>query len=246
MVYVSYFRAPTLHLPYLARRGKWVQTKHGPTPLGVIFHNTDLNHVGFSLNRTSVPLCLDAVGEEDEKNCFLKQRKKFIWENRDFLVDSDAILQYIEKVVVFARDKLRSCEEMVGQLDDRFVMYNIWCSKQKHWFPSLLPGGLKGCIHGSNYPIDPTKEYSTASKMLFDNKKECCDEFNLECKDAGTMVDGESSSSSELALFHKYHEMTKERSEELRLFDSQIKKNRGKAKKTNGRYQELFPPAQDQ
>ena len=23
-------------------RGKWVQTKHGPTPLGVIFHNTDL------------------------------------------------------------------------------------------------------------------------------------------------------------------------------------------------------------
>ncbi|KAL7475367.1 hypothetical protein ACHAW6_001285 [Cyclotella cf. meneghiniana] len=27
-------------------RGWWVQTRHTPTPLGIIFHNSDLNHVG--------------------------------------------------------------------------------------------------------------------------------------------------------------------------------------------------------
>ena len=53
-------------------RGKWVQTKNGPTPLGVIFHNTNLNHVGFSLDRGSVPLCR-GVPEKAElhRSCFL-------------------------------------------------------------------------------------------------------------------------------------------------------------------------------
>jgi len=70
--------------------GKWVQTRHGPTPLGVIFHNTNLQHaflclssthtVGYLLNRSSVPMC-EGVNEGAEQQCFMKQRKKFIWEN---------------------------------------------------------------------------------------------------------------------------------------------------------------------
>ena len=100
-----------------------MQTTHGPTPLGIIFHNTDLNHVGYSLDRSSVPLC-EGVDEEDLQRCFLKKRKNFIWENRDFTVESDVVLRYIEKFVLFGRDRQKTCEELKDQLDQRFVLYN--------------------------------------------------------------------------------------------------------------------------
>jgi hypothetical protein len=61
-------------------RGSWVQTRHIPTPLGIIFHNTDLYHSGYSLERDSVPMCEDAgeVGSEEEKDCFLSKGNKMV------------------------------------------------------------------------------------------------------------------------------------------------------------------------
>lgn len=159
--------------------------------------------MGYSLDRSSVPLC-EGVSKEKEQNCFLKQRKKFIWENRDFIVESDAILQYIENFVLFGREKERSCEEMIGQLNERFVLYNIWCTKPPYWYPGLTEHGERSCIHGSNYPLDHTDE-TKKEIMLFENKEDCCSAFRLECQDSkGTAQP----SSSELALFHKYHEVS--------------------------------------
>ena len=109
-------------------RGSWVQSRHTPTPLGIIFHNTDLNHLGYSLSRDSVPMCegIGEVGSDEEKDCFMgKQNKmKFIWESRDFTVKIDIILQYIKRFVMSTTNK---CSEMKNALDRRFVQYNVWC-----------------------------------------------------------------------------------------------------------------------
>lgn len=126
-------------------RGKWVQTRHTPTvsdlcdwsvsflflmlscqPLGIIFHNTDLYHLGFSLDRDSVPLCEDEVGSEEEKECFISKnnRMKFIWENRDFNVKSDTVIQFIEHSILSHN---YDCSNITGTLDAKFVQYNVWC-----------------------------------------------------------------------------------------------------------------------
>ncbi len=89
---------------------------------------TSSSHIGYSLDRNSVPLCQGVV-EEELKSCFMKQKKKFIWENRDFVIDNKTVLKYIQNFVMFGTKRNRTCEEMETSLDKRFVLYNIWCIK---------------------------------------------------------------------------------------------------------------------
>ncbi|KAL7532129.1 hypothetical protein ACHAWF_004017 [Thalassiosira exigua] len=196
--------------PYI--RGKWVRTTHVPTPLGVIFHNTDLNHAGYSLDRSSVPLC-EGVGEEALQTCFLKRRKHFIWENRDFNVDPEPMLRYLETFVLPGRRKDKSCEELWDGLDDeRFVLYNVWCRKPRYWYPSA-----KGeCVRGAGYPLDHTVPRVRESS-LFDDREGCCAAFPDVCREVEGARKGGSSTSSpgkvdddgdddyDYALFHMYH-----------------------------------------
>ncbi|KAL3788233.1 hypothetical protein ACHAWO_012622 [Cyclotella atomus] len=111
-------------------RGEWVQTRHFPTPLGVIYHNTDLNHLGYSLGRASVPLCegVGGLGSEEEKKCLTNttNRKQFVWDSRDFNVDPAIILQYIEHFLLVS-DDAKKCSELAHALDGDFVLYNVWC-----------------------------------------------------------------------------------------------------------------------
>lgn len=37
--------------------GGWVASTSAPTSLGVLYHNTDINHYGYALERNSTPLC---------------------------------------------------------------------------------------------------------------------------------------------------------------------------------------------
>ena len=72
----------------------------------------------------------EGVPRDEEEGCFLGRRKEFIWDNRDFIVESDIILRYIEKFVLFVRErKERTCDELKYSLDKRFVLYNTWCVK---------------------------------------------------------------------------------------------------------------------
>ena len=123
-------------------RGNWVTRRDAPTPLGIIYHNTDLNHAGYSLDRTSTDLCVGVgeVGSEEEKDCFLGQRKIFIWDNRDFNVEPEVIIQYIEKLVLFMRDDEmgKLCSEVKDRLDERFVLYNVWCVEEEEEDESTL------------------------------------------------------------------------------------------------------------
>lgn len=112
-------------------RGAWVQTRHTPTPLGIIFHNTDLNHVGYSLGRDSVPMCEDVgeLGSEEEKECFISRanKMKFIWENRDFNVNPDMIMHYIDRRILFQENE---CSVVRNALEAGFVQYNVWCQTE--------------------------------------------------------------------------------------------------------------------
>lgn len=108
-------------------RGAWVQTRHTPTPLGIIYHNTDLNHLGYSLGRDSVPLC-EGVDDDQLEHCFLKNKKNFMWDVRDFNVRPDIVIQYIERFVLYMKGEQRQCKDVEHRLDDKFVLYNVWCA----------------------------------------------------------------------------------------------------------------------
>lgn len=154
-------------------RGAWVTRRSSPTPLGIIFHNTDLNHAGFSLDRTSTDLCVGVgeVGSEEEKECFLDQRKIFIWDNRDFNVEPEVIIKYIEKLVLFMRDDEmgKLCGEVKDRLDERFVLYNVWCADEgeeestlsvSHYYTDNAPPS-----EGKHYGLGKRKRRKKASRL---------------------------------------------------------------------------------
>lgn len=97
--------------------------------MGIIFHNTDLNHYGYSLNRSSVPLCKNVLPEH-EKACFTsdKYKRRFAWSDRDFLVDNDVVINFVNKFVL-ANNFNRSCHDF--QSEEEFVLYNVWCNDGK-------------------------------------------------------------------------------------------------------------------
>lgn len=108
--------------------------------------NLDLNHFGYSLDRSSVPLCENTPVEE-EKLCFTNKEneRKFHWANRDFVVDADVVVHFISKFVVPMKGP-RQCKDLLDAQGDRFVLYNVWCGVSsvnstnvivKHYFREL-------------------------------------------------------------------------------------------------------------
>lgn len=94
--------------------------------MGVIFHNTDLNHYGYSLDRRSVPLCQD-VSPEHDKKCLMSEdiKRKFAWSERDFIVDISVVIQFIKKFVL--GKKVPVCKDLQAKAMEEFVLYNVWC-----------------------------------------------------------------------------------------------------------------------
>ncbi|KAL7518303.1 LOW QUALITY PROTEIN: hypothetical protein ACHAWX_003143 [Stephanocyclus meneghinianus] len=107
-------------------QGGWTARTSRPTPLGVIFHNTDLNHYGYSLDRRSVPLCQD-VSPEHDKKCLMSEdiKRKFAWSERDFIVDISVVIQFIKKFVL--GKKVPVCKDLQAKAMEEFVLYNVWC-----------------------------------------------------------------------------------------------------------------------
>ena len=153
-------------------RGRWVQTTHTPTPLGIIFHNSDLKHLGYSLGRDSVPLCNKfSEGGVEEETCFMSNRKRFIWENRDFTVDPNAVVNFVEMFVLHYRSGRRTCDDLAGALDDeRFVLYNVRCLVPPHGGPRTGTAGLltRGIPAPSNGRArsSTSERRATASKTM--------------------------------------------------------------------------------
>ena len=108
--------------------GTWVATTHTPTPLGVIFHNTELNHLGYALDRESVPLCKHGYSNETEEiDCFRRNNFLFIWDRRDFVVRPDIITRFVSSFLF--HNSTTNCDEMQKHATENdFVLYNAYCS----------------------------------------------------------------------------------------------------------------------
>lgn len=114
--------------PYLI--GNWVQWTNRPTPLGVIYHETNLNHFGYKLDRNSVPLCFNVTDSDADalRECFMSKNghlKKFQWATRSFTVEPDVIRSFIS---LFVLDNKSICEDMQTNAQAHgFVLYNAFC-----------------------------------------------------------------------------------------------------------------------
>ncbi|KAL7431261.1 hypothetical protein ACHAXM_003994 [Skeletonema potamos] len=107
--------------------GDWVAKTTSPTPVGVMFHNTDLNHLGYALDRDSVPLC-KTVSKTEEIECLQATHRKilFRWDRRDFEVDSNVVSKLVSS---FLLQNNTNCDSMKTRATENdFVLYNAYCS----------------------------------------------------------------------------------------------------------------------
>ena len=140
--------------------GGWVTTTHVPTPLGVIFHRTDLNHIGHPLGRDSVPLCLhvNSSDVEADRLCLMNGTsgviKRFRWADRDFIVSPKVIEDFVTAYLLDEHDSV--CDEMQKRAErTNFVLYNAFCKasrnesifvarqyyRDENWMLPKKPGG---------------------------------------------------------------------------------------------------------
>ena len=126
--------------------GQWVAATSAPTPLGVIYHNTDINHYGYALGRNSTPLCthVSMLDEDATKECLLNgddgTSQKFQWDVRNFTVPVHAIENFLTLIILRQHyhdnkdgyknniNKVTTCDDMrIGAEEHNFVLYNAYC-----------------------------------------------------------------------------------------------------------------------
>lgn len=119
-------------IPTYSPWGCWAADTGNSTPLGEIFHNTDINHYGYSLGRESTPLCshVDMLDEDGTRLCLTNEtnEEKFRWDIRDFIVPVQAIESFI--AIILQHGENATCEEMrTGAVEGNLVLYNAFCRK---------------------------------------------------------------------------------------------------------------------
>lgn len=110
-------------LPYIPEGiavGDWAKLTTKPTPLGVIFDETNLQHIGVPLQRDSAPYCYD--DEKDDLKCWRMGHNP--WDERDFLFPDDKVEMIIRP---FLLGELETCEDYTAQARDKYVLYNVNC-----------------------------------------------------------------------------------------------------------------------
>jgi hypothetical protein len=119
------------------RWGSWTRWVHRPTPLGVLFSGSSLNHIGYPLPRTSAK----GYCEKDyfRRKCF--ERTPNAWDNRDFRIEKGLLTDILEKFVVMSSSlgvSSATCQDIVNAAGDEYVLYNINC---------VVPSGEKELLH---------------------------------------------------------------------------------------------------
>jgi hypothetical protein len=126
--------------------GGWTTWTHRPTPLGILFSETDLNHVGYPLGRASASYyCAQNV----TRKCFSQKNNQ--WDNRDFFISYEELDAVITKLILDddengegvtaaaaaaavlapSRRAPRTCDHFNSQAGDDYVLYNIHCVPSK-------------------------------------------------------------------------------------------------------------------
>ncbi|KAL3919490.1 MAG: hypothetical protein SGILL_003729 [Bacillariaceae sp.] len=120
----------------------WTNTVDRPTPVGIAFHNTQLNHIGVPLTIDSMPTDTCVTNGTYTLKCYKKAEN--VWAERDFRFDGAAVIDVIDRLVLpltkkqsqsrsaaFALDLQpthNSCQDLVQKAGDDYVLYNVHCS----------------------------------------------------------------------------------------------------------------------
>ena len=109
----------------------WAARTSAPTPMGAVFGNSNLHHLGYCLGRDSVPLCehVNRADTESDEAC-LKNKTiystKFYWELRDFNVNADIIDKFISTFIIH---NSTDCDDMRTRgKENNFILFNVFCS----------------------------------------------------------------------------------------------------------------------
>jgi hypothetical protein len=123
-------------LPYIPPKiivGRWTRVTNQPTPLGIIFQGTDLNHIGYVLKSTSDTDCKDippVLNETEYMACYKKGGRFY---TKNFLATTDEVMEAIRRFSLPRNSKaLSSCEYWKKQSEstgDDFAFYNVNCAE---------------------------------------------------------------------------------------------------------------------
>jgi hypothetical protein len=133
-------------VPDYVNMGQWTRKVKSPTPLGLLFQETQLNHAGYRLTIESAPYCDRNVTDE---GCWRMNR----WDNRDFAVSellvseildaffpapnsleasipvhSNASKMNASEAAAVAATNTALCSYYRNQSRDTFVLYNVNCA----------------------------------------------------------------------------------------------------------------------
>jgi len=119
-------------IPNYSHGYTWAARTQGPTPMGTVFINSDLHHLGYCLSRDSVPLCehVDKADEVLDEACLTNKSsdvsKQFVWDVRDFNVDVGVVSKFISS---FLLQNSTNCDDMQKRgKEKKFILYNVFCS----------------------------------------------------------------------------------------------------------------------
>lgn len=100
--------------------GQWTQWVHRPTPLGVLFSESSLNHIGYPLIRKSAKNYCRR--ESFNGRCF--SRIPNGWDNRDFHVETEVLHELVDR---FVASQSLTCKHFLDHAKDEYVLYNVNC-----------------------------------------------------------------------------------------------------------------------
>lgn len=114
----------------------WTKSVSRPTPMGEVFHNTQLHHLGYRLGRESVPLCehLSLDNDKEIEACLRNLRnttkeEKFFFATRDFNVDAGIITKFLSTFLLQNNTQCKRMQTRARQTG--FVVYNAYCHKDE-------------------------------------------------------------------------------------------------------------------
>jgi hypothetical protein len=137
-------------VPQFVFMGHWTRTVHEPTPVGVMFHQTGLNHAGYQIQLELTPYCNHDLSDE---MCW----KANMWDGRDFTLTAPVLMQMLDAFFPpsptaevdlgstanatapagIAAPPPPLCSDMQDRSNGTFVLYNVNCADEEGGPPFL-------------------------------------------------------------------------------------------------------------
>ena len=162
------------------RMGHWTRSVDKPTPLGIIYNDSDLDHIGYALDVRSIAhiACSKKNVQQQQqitlKHCLLE--KGNMWSDRDFTVPVDAVIDILSRFVV---NKPNQCYDFERAAADDYVLYNVNCveddTKSIIEDPDTISTQSKKSVHHfyrtQDWQMEKTHSYEKDWKLPEEKKK---------------------------------------------------------------------------